>query len=244
MTPALTLDDDGIAEGRGPRRRRLRSRPGAAEPRGQARRPARVHRRDLRHLRLASSALDILPAGSRLQIVNENQAVFDSGDGDVPGDVGTSPVGDTGWSVRVTLDQGATLTALPVVLLAGGSLALVLLVGVLFAEANQRRRQRDRSQRRLQHLADTDGLTGLANRRRLERDLAAAVAAATEDEPLALMFLDLNGFKGYNDRFGHPAGDALLVRLSARLSPPFPGAASTGWAATSSACSPRCVRPR
>jgi diguanylate cyclase (GGDEF)-like protein len=61
----------------------------------------------------------------------------------------------------------------------------------------------------------TDSLTGLRNRRALMMDLEAA--AAEPGEELVLALLDLDGFKTYNDTFGHPAGDMLLVRLSARL---------------------------
>jgi GGDEF domain-containing protein len=64
--------------------------------------------------------------------------------------------------------------------------------------------------------ASTDALTGLGNRRALIQDLAAAVATP-EAERLLAMF-DLNGFKTYNDTFGHGAGDALLARLGGRLS--------------------------
>jgi two-component system, cell cycle response regulator len=60
----------------------------------------------------------------------------------------------------------------------------------------------------------TDALTGLGNRRRLVRDLEAAL---DDGAGSALMLFDLNGFKGYNDVYGHPAGDALLARLGARL---------------------------
>ncbi len=66
--------------------------------------------------------------------------------------------------------------------------------------------------------AMTDSLTELGNRRRLLADLETALADATLDEPLVLTVLDLNGFKLYNDTFGHPAGDALLMRLGGRLS--------------------------
>jgi diguanylate cyclase (GGDEF)-like protein len=62
----------------------------------------------------------------------------------------------------------------------------------------------------------TDALTGLGNRRRLMRDLEDVLHAGG-GTPSVLLLFDLNGFKGYNDVFGHPAGDALLARLGARL---------------------------
>jgi diguanylate cyclase (GGDEF)-like protein len=63
----------------------------------------------------------------------------------------------------------------------------------------------------------TDALTGIPNRRRLKADLEAGLKQASRDRPLLLMLFDLNGFKGYNDTFGHPAGDALLIRLAKAL---------------------------
>jgi diguanylate cyclase (GGDEF)-like protein len=65
--------------------------------------------------------------------------------------------------------------------------------------------------------AVTDGLSGLGNRRGLIRDLDAAVAHADADHPRTLVFFDLNGFKRFNDTFGHAAGDSLLARLGAAL---------------------------
>lgn len=62
-----------------------------------------------------------------------------------------------------------------------------------------------------------DPLTGLANRRSLVVDLEGGIAEATNGRPLLLALFDLDGFKTYNDTFGHPAGDALLTRLAARL---------------------------
>ena len=62
--------------------------------------------------------------------------------------------------------------------------------------------------------AGTDPLTGLSNRRRLEIDLAGALQA---DTPHALLLLDLNGFKTYNDSYGHGAGDILLHQLGTAL---------------------------
>ncbi len=65
--------------------------------------------------------------------------------------------------------------------------------------------------------AMTDALTGLGNRRALIDGLAEGIDAATSAEPLVLALYDLDGFKGYNDTFGHLAGDALLVRAAERL---------------------------
>ena len=63
----------------------------------------------------------------------------------------------------------------------------------------------------------TDALTGIPNRRQLKTDLEQGLKQASPAKPLLLMLFDLNGFKGYNDSFGHPAGDALLIRLAKAL---------------------------
>ena len=67
--------------------------------------------------------------------------------------------------------------------------------------------------------AITDALTGLGNRRLLLRDLDLELEAEHRgDESSTLLAIyDLDGFKGYNDTFGHPAGDALLSRLGHKL---------------------------
>ncbi|MEA2444007.1 MAG: hypothetical protein QOJ12_1299, partial [Thermoleophilales bacterium] len=63
----------------------------------------------------------------------------------------------------------------------------------------------------------TDALTGLGNRRRLMIDLERVTKVASAKRPVALMMFDLDGFKRYNDCFGHPAGDALLAKLGSNL---------------------------
>jgi diguanylate cyclase (GGDEF)-like protein len=63
---------------------------------------------------------------------------------------------------------------------------------------------------------ETDSLTGLFNREKLVYDLDR-VFSSDEPAPHVLAYLDLDGFKAYNDAFGHPAGDALLVRLGHQL---------------------------
>jgi diguanylate cyclase (GGDEF)-like protein len=70
---------------------------------------------------------------------------------------------------------------------------------------------------RLEGLATTDGLTGLCNRRQFDQSLQTAASfAARQGLPLSVVLLDVDHFKGYNDTFGHPAGDEVL-RGVARL---------------------------
>ena len=73
-----------------------------------------------------------------------------------------------------------------------------------------------RANKRLLEQVRTDPLTGLGSQGRLRMDLDERCRRAPE-EPLTLMLLDLNGFKHYNDTFGHPAGDAMLSRMGAQL---------------------------
>jgi diguanylate cyclase (GGDEF)-like protein len=63
----------------------------------------------------------------------------------------------------------------------------------------------------------TDALTGLGNRRRLTTDLSRTFERAASGQRAMLLLFDLDGFKSYNDTFGHLAGDALLSRLGAKL---------------------------
>lgn len=67
-------------------------------------------------------------------------------------------------------------------------------------------------------LATTDPVTGLSNRQHLETVLPAAVASAKAGgRPLALLMIDLDALKPFNDRWGHAAGDALLRRVAEAL---------------------------
>jgi diguanylate cyclase (GGDEF)-like protein len=87
--------------------------------------------------------------------------------------------------------------------------------GIVAWRLNENVRARMRAaQSELSVISLTDSLTGLGNRRRLMADLELALEAG---DPAVLVLLDLDGFKAYNDTFGHGAGDALLARLGGRL---------------------------
>jgi diguanylate cyclase (GGDEF)-like protein len=107
-------------------------------------------------------------------------------------------------------DHFSRLNGLTVALSAVALLLVLVRTALVFTE-NQRVLARSRRE------ALTDPLTGLGNRRSLMSDLQEGLSAATLEQPLGIVLFDLDGFKEYNDLFGHPAGDGLLVRLGERL---------------------------
>ena len=75
-----------------------------------------------------------------------------------------------------------------------------------------------RAERELEFRASHDPLTGLSNRHRLQCELQYAIAHAMQThDGLAVLYLDLDGFKEVNDRGGHDAGDRLLREVAQRL---------------------------
>jgi diguanylate cyclase (GGDEF)-like protein len=96
--------------------------------------------------------------------------------------------------------------------LATASLLVILVRLYLTVQDNARLLEHSRTE------AMTDALTGLGNRRQLTADLAVHLENLDDTRPLVLTLFDLDGFKHYNDTFGHPAGDQLLTRLGGRLS--------------------------
>jgi diguanylate cyclase (GGDEF)-like protein len=84
-----------------------------------------------------------------------------------------------------------------------------------FARLRQKMTEIQRRLQEVELLATLDPLTGVANRRDLDRELAARIDARHE---FCVLLFDLNGFKEINDRFGHLYGDEVLKQLGARLS--------------------------
>ena len=119
---------------------------------------------------------------------------------------GTGNANDWILVATATTPVPGLLFSLGTVPLAMLAIALVLLaIGGLALRAGHRE---------LSSAATTDALTGLANRRRLYADLERR---ARGDAGAMLLLFDLDGFKNYNDSFGHLAGDALLARLGQAL---------------------------
>ena len=75
-----------------------------------------------------------------------------------------------------------------------------------------------RENKALQEAALTDPLTGLANRRAMEKALAKMLARAARDgSEVQVAFVDLDGFKGINDKHGHDCGDRFLIHIARKL---------------------------
>jgi len=103
-----------------------------------------------------------------------------------------------------------------------GTLLITLLaaftVAVMLRRLDRRRRvEAERHADELRALALQDPLTGLPNRRQLSKDLNEAARRASTQHPVRLLLFDLDGFKNYNDTFGHHEGDLLLGRLAQTL---------------------------
>jgi diguanylate cyclase (GGDEF)-like protein len=117
--------------------------------------------------------------------------------------------------------QTGVLGAAAMLLLACGGVVLVRQIRV------RERLERDlrrvgvslrRHNASLQNLADSDALTGLANRRLFEDRLVSEYERARRSgAPFALIMADIDHFKQYNDRYGHPAGDECLRKVAGAI---------------------------
>ena len=95
-------------------------------------------------------------------------------------------------------------------------ISFVLAVTLFLAREIGRRAQ---AEDKLEELATTDALTGLKNRRKFDAEIDAEWRrAARQKLPLALLMIDADHFKSYNDTFGHQAGDQVLVGIAICIS--------------------------
>jgi diguanylate cyclase (GGDEF)-like protein len=95
-------------------------------------------------------------------------------------------------------------------------IAFVIAVTLFLAREITRRAQ---AEDRLEELATTDALTGLKNRRKFDAEIDSEWRRATRLKvPLALLMIDADHFKSYNDNFGHQAGDEVLIGIAICIS--------------------------
>jgi diguanylate cyclase (GGDEF)-like protein len=123
-------------------------------------------------------------------------------------------VDELGWQLFVEKDEGPALAGIGEALRLNLAICAAITAAVLVLTSLTI----NRFQSRLEHTATVDGLTGLLNRPAL--GLLAEQAfkdMRREGRPLCLLMADLDDFKAVNDRFGHQAGDEVLVRSSSAL---------------------------
>jgi diguanylate cyclase (GGDEF)-like protein len=121
-----------------------------------------------------------------------------------------------GWRADVTLHVSGLVVLLALLGWLGSRLLRQIGLRVdAENEANRAREHVEYLNRALQNLAMKDGLTGLANRRCFDDEIARALRRCARDHTaLALIMFDVDFFKRYNDTYGHLAGDECLRRLS------------------------------
>ena len=116
-------------------------------------------------------------------------------------------------------DHGSSTETLAVALAAASMLAVICRLAVTHHQSRE-------NLTLSRHQARTDSLTGLGNRLKLLRDLGVVLSDDQGPQPHVLLLFDLDGFKHYNDSYGHPAGDALLHQLGTQLQATVAGEAS------------------
>ncbi|CAN5528947.1 ligand-binding sensor domain-containing diguanylate cyclase [soil metagenome] len=123
------------------------------------------------------------------------------------------------WWQRRTVQAGFAMAIM--LLLAGGALWWTRRLRAhqyhLESVVATRTQQLNAANERLVELSYTDVLTGLANRRMFQKQLHDQFATHAGTEPTSLVFIDVDHFKGINDRLGHPAGDEVLRSIATTL---------------------------
>ena len=160
---------------------------------------------------LAAAAVGALPPEDVAQLrIGDDVVLGPDGELDDPA-TASIQIADRTWTL-VVHNPDAPGLGLPF-LVAGVGIALAALLGALILVWSRNERMQE-----LERQASQDSLTGLANRRRFEEDLRAAIARCRRDGTTgALLMIDLDDFKTVNDVHGHPAGDRVIEEIAAVL---------------------------
>jgi diguanylate cyclase (GGDEF)-like protein/PAS domain S-box-containing protein len=147
--------------------------------------------------------------GSQLMVVSSDPRTRDEQDADD---------GDAGWSRDIIAGNGDVLGSVRLRFASPrfatpGDQSVSEVAANLAAIALER----DAAEARLAHQARHDSLTGLANRQVFVNTLEHALTSARTHETIAVLFVDLDGFKEVNDNMGHYVGDQVLMALGHRL---------------------------
>lgn len=138
----------------------------------------------------------------------ERQAVL------IPFQDGTVP---QAWLSWLPDNPGASLLRALLPALTGTAVLLLAAAAVILWYARRATQELAKSEALASRLAYVDSLCGLANRAMLMRALRDRLVRVTQENRIALFFLDLDGFKDINDTLGHHVGDQLLAEIGARL---------------------------
>ena len=131
---------------------------------------------------------------------------------------GEIAVADRQWEMIAIPEQRSILAHPKAWMLLTAGLCLTGVIFAFMRRSYQHTRKLAEANDTISELARTDPLTALANRRVFQDRMASAFEKARcGGEPFAVLYIDLDHFKDFNDLMGHPAGDALLVQVSKRL---------------------------
>jgi diguanylate cyclase (GGDEF)-like protein len=127
--------------------------------------------------------------------------------------------GTANWGWRLPDAQSRLNPTMDSLLINALNYCLVIVVLLVYERINHKlRRERDAERHRLAHFATHDDLTGLANRRHFLQRLHEACSRCDRSRhQVAILYIDLDGFKHINDTLGHAVGDQTLIRVAARL---------------------------